>query len=202
MLNLCSNVLLLTDIESFAETYRLLALSCEVSLRIEKEWNTNYRIKEDVIICGSKYLKNINRAYYQNIVLILKSSESPFPYVKEGINRFVFDFTDKKELLFAFYKEEKHLIASSDTDLKNILESANCQEYIKGDYEFHFDTGNFVWKGKPIYLSEANKKYLAEWLLKGNKDNNKRMSLYNMRTRLGKDFLREVDRFGQIRRKK
>lgn len=61
--------------------------------------------------------------------------------------------------------------------------------------------GIFFYKGKPIYLTSAHKKYLAEWLLTGNKDNSRRMILCNLRKKFGVDFLADIDRFGQPKRR-
>ena len=48
-----------------------------------------------------------------------------------------------------------------------------------------------------IYLTNTIKKYLAQWLLNGKKDNSKRMILHNLRKKFGNDFLSDVDRFGR-----
>ena len=50
-----------------------------------------------------------------------------------------------------------------------------------------------------IYLTDSSKKYLAQWLLNGLKDNSKRMILCNLRKKFGKDFLSDIDRFGQLK---
>lgn len=202
MLRICSDVLLLTDVENFASMYKQLAEECEVRMLVEEKWNSRYRVRQENIICGSKYLEDINVAYYPNIILILKSSENPNDFRKKGITRFIFNHKDTRELVYAFMKIEKTIVKSADNDFKSILKESTSIVYFQGDYEFHFDTNKFFWKGEQIYLSEANKKYLADWLLNGNKDNKKRMSLYLMRERLGKDFLRDVNRFGEIRKEK
>ena len=107
MLIKCSKALLLSDVPSFAENYKALAEEIGVSLQVESEWNDRYRVTSEVVILGSKYLDTLNRSYYSEAVLILKEGESPAPYIKEGINRFIFNYKNNYELLCAFYKQEK-----------------------------------------------------------------------------------------------
>lgn len=202
MLKKCSRALLLSDVPSFAENYLALAGEVGVSLIVEEVWNNKYRITSDVVILGSKYLKDLNRAYYADAVLILKEGESPAPYIKEGITRFIFNFRNNYELLCAFYKPEKIVLHASSNDLKTIIKESTILNYQFGDYNFMFDKNKFMYKGKPIYLAESAKRYLAEWLLNGHKDNSKRMILCNLRKKFGVDFLKDVDRFGQLKEEK
>ena len=53
--------------------------------------------------------------------------------------------------------------------------------------------------GYEFGVGDSAKRYLAEWLLNGHKDNKKRMILCNLRKRFGADFLINVDRFGQLK---
>lgn len=202
MLRKCSKALLLSDVISFAENYKALANEVGVSLSVEKEWNIKYRANYEVIILGSKFLTDLNRAYYPEAVLILKEGESPAPYIKEGITRFIFNYKNNYELLCAFYKPEKVVLHASSNDLKTIIKECNVLAYNFGDYDFKFDKNRFLYKGKPIYLTDSAKRYLAEWLLNGHKDNKKRMILCNLRKKFGEEFLKDVDRFGQIKEEK
>ena len=170
MLVKCKSALLLSDVQSFALTFKAIADEAEVKLSIESSWNTRYRVSEDVVILGSKYLEFLNEAYYANAVLILKADESPYPYMQKGITRFIFDYHNKYGVWnFQF-----------------------------GDYDFQFDKNRFIYRGKPLYFADSQKRYLAEWLLCGHKDNSKRMILCTMRKKFGKDFLADIDRYGQL----
>lgn len=202
MLEKCKKVLLISDVKAFSEMYKNLALDIGVELEVSECWNQMYRLNADIVILGSKHLEELNVSYYASAVLILKEGESPAPYMKLGISRFIFDYTNKYELLVGLCKNEKIVVHSNTKDLKTIIKDSGTYSYCFGDYDFHFDTNRYNYKGKAIYLSEANKRYLAEWLLNGSKDNKKRMSLANMRKRFGSDFLRDIDRFGQMRRTK
>lgn len=199
MLKKVSKALLLSDVLSFADNYKALASDVGVELSVEKEWNDRYRVSSDIVILGSKFLKDLNKAYYSEVVLILKEDESPAPYIKEGITRFIFNYKNNYELLCAFYKPEAVIIHASASDLTDIIKECNVRSYQFAEYDFRFDKNKFFYKGKPIYLADSAKRYLAEWLLNGHKDNKKRMILCNLRKRFGADFLINVDRFGNIK---
>ena len=202
MLVKCENALLLSDVASFSNMYRQLADEADVNLITEKDWSDKYRVKEEVVILGSKYLSKLNKLYYPNAVLILKSSETPFPFVKEGITRFIFDHTNKNELYMAFFKAEPVRITSSNSSLEDIIKESDILSFRHGNYNFEFDKDKYIYKGKPIYLAPAQKRYLAEWLLNGRKDNSKRMQLCILRKKFGTDFLKEIDRYGEIKEEK
>lgn len=192
----------MSDVPSFAEGYKSLAEDIGVELSVAEEWNERYRVTAEVVILGSKYLERLNRSYYPEAVLILKKGESPASYIKKGITRFIFDYQNNYELLCAFYRPEKIVLHASSNDLKTIIKECDVLRYQFGDYDFMFDTNKFKYRGKPIYLNESAKRYLAEWLLNGHKNNSKRMILCNLRKRFGEEFLRDIDRFGQMKEEK
>lgn len=199
MLEKVSSALLLSDVASFADNYRALADEVDVSLSVESEWNLRYRVSAEVVILGSKYLDSLNRAYYPIAVLILREGESPAPYIKRGITRFIFNYRNTYELLCAFYKAERTLVHAGSRELEEIIKDSSSTSYINGGYDFDFARNRFIYLGKPIYLPESAKRYLAEWLLNGHKDNKKRMILCNLRKKFGTGFLKDIDRFGQLK---
>ena len=199
MLRKIENALLLSDVQSFIDNYTELAEQADVNLTVESDWGLRYRVNDDVVILGSKYLSELNETYYPIAVLILKKNESPFQYIKKGITRFIFDYSNPQELLLAFYKQTVEVIHYSDSKLEDVLKSSCISDFVFGDYRFFFEKNSFSYKGKAIYLTMAEKRYLAEWLLHGNKDNKRRMILSNLRKRLGKEFLKDVDTCGQLK---
>ena len=199
MLKKVEKALLLTDVPSFRKLYTDLAEEVGVELEAEKDWAIRYRVNADVVILGSKYLDKLNEAYYPIAVLLLKSGESPAPYIKRGISRFIFDYQNQYELFFAFFKQEATVVHASFEGLSDIIKDSGIKKFQFGDYDFQFDKNIYRYKGKPIYLCNATKKYLAEWLLNRNKENKRRMILCNLRKKFGKDFLKDVDRFGQLK---
>lgn len=202
MLEKCMTALLITDVESFADNYCQLAQDIGVKLRVENQWSNIYRSDEDVIILGTKYLEKLNKAYMAKAVVILKSGESPAKYIKNGIERFIFDYTNQYELILALFRKETLVIHSSSDDLRKIIKDSGLTSFCLGEYDFRFDLNHYKYRGKPIYLVDSQKRYLAEWLLNGYKDNRKRMLLCNMRKHFGADFLRDIDRFGKLKEEK
>ena len=158
-------------------------------------------MNKDIVIFGSKYLSQVNKAYYPSSVIILKKGESPAPFIKEGINHFIFDYMNQYELITALFKQAKVLIRAS-SEIKDILEDSVFTRFTLGDYDFRFDLNIYLYKGKPIYLQKAQKIYLAQWLLFGNKDNSKRAIVCKLRKKLGSDFLKDIDRFGRLKEEK
>lgn len=199
MLEKVKRALLLSDVPSFAENYKALALDVDVQLSIESEWNKLYRVNADVVILGSKYLEKLNRSYYSKAVVILKEGESPSPLIKMGIMRFIFNYKNNYELICAFYRADGIVVHAVTNKLDDIIKGTTVSTFCFKDYNFDFANNVFKYKGKGIYMADSVKKYLAEWLLYGNKDNKKRMIICNLRKKLGKEFLSDVDRFGQVK---
>lgn len=199
MLEKISKALLLSDVPSFADNFKHIAEECDVSLDVESEWSAQFRVSYDTVIFGSKYINKVNRSYYPKAVLILKEGESPAPYIKEGISRFIFDYKNVFELCCSFYREPKTVVHASSKDLETIVKDCGSAVYCFGDYDFDFAKNKFKYKGKLIYMADSTKRYIAEWLLNGHKDNKKRMILCNLRKKFGADFLKNIDRFGQIK---
>ena len=201
MLEKCVTALLISEVDAFSELYRMLAKDIGVTMTVEKSWNVKYRMTQDIVILGSKYLPDLNKAYYPVAVVILKSGESPAPYIKDGINHFIFDHTNQYELITALFRQDRVIVNGASLEVKKMLKDCGATRFNIGDYDFRFDMNIYKYKGQPIYLQESQKRYLAQWLLFGNKENKHRMLLCLMRKKFGEDFLKDVDRFGQLRRK-
>lgn len=199
MLEKCNTALLISEVENFAENYVTVAKDIGVSMTVEKEWNLKYRMTKDVVILGSKHLKLLNRAYYPLAVVILKEGESPASYIKEGISHFIFDYTNQYELITALFKPGKVMVNGASLEIQEMLKGSDTVRFYIGDYDFRFDQNIYKYKGQPIYLQEAQKRYLAQWLLFGNKENKHRMLLCLMRKKFGDEFLRDIDRFGRVK---
>jgi hypothetical protein len=199
MLVKCKSALLLSDVESFSVMYEAVAKEADVELKVEKEWSERYRLTQEVIILGSKYLNELNPMYYPNAVLILKSDESPYPFMQKGITRFIFNYQNKYELFTALFKAEPVTVHTQHLPLEEILKESTIWNFNYGDYDFKFDKDLYYYRGRQIYLANSHKRYLAEWLLNGHKDNSKRMILCIMRKKFGQSFLAEIDRYGRVK---
>lgn len=197
MLKKCETVLLISNQPAFFEPYRKLAESIGVRLFTESEWNKKYRVKEDLVILGSKHLDELNELYYSRAVVILGTGESPAPYIKLGISRFIFDYKNNYELIVALFREEPIVINTPAREVAVAVADSGSPSFCYKDYDFKFSKDVYFYKGRQVYFQKAQKRYLAEWLLIGNKDNNKRMILCNLRKKFGAEFLSDIDRFGQ-----
>ena len=197
MLKKVDKALLISDVASFSDNFSALAEDIGVTLLVEPSWNVKYRVNADTIIFGSKYISEVNEAYYPIAVIILKDGESPAPYIKMGVTRFIFNYNNSYEMICALHKSDSVIVHSGSVEYEEIVKDSVTARYNFGDYDFCFDKNVFKYKGKQIYLSNASKKYLAEWLLNSNKDNSKRMILCNLRKKLGESFLRDVNRYGE-----
>lgn len=202
MLVKCKTALLLSDVESFSKAYEMIAEEVGVELKIESDWSERYRLTQEVVILGSKYLDKLNSMYYPNAVLILKADEKPYPFMQKGITRFIFDYHNQHELFTALFRAEVVTVHSSSLPLEDIIKESQVWNYTCGDYDFKFDKDTYEYKGKPIYLANAQKRYLAEWLLNGHKDNSKRMILCILRKKFGAGFLADIDRYGRLKEEK
>ena len=198
MLKKVNKAMLLSDVPSFYNGFKALAEDIGVSFTVESEWNTKFRVSADILIFGGKYLSSVNEAYYPVSVVILREGESPAPYIKMGITRFIFNYRNTFELLCSLYKPEATIVYSARTEYEALIGNCKAESFIFGDYNFNFKDDRFKYRGKLIFLSKASKRYLAEWLLNGTKDNSKRMILCNLRKKFGKDFLREINRYGDV----
>lgn len=196
MLERVKTALLISDKPSFSESYKNLAGNADVTMSVAQTWCSRYRITEDVIITGSSHIEEVNEAYYSRTVVILKEGESPSALIKRGISRFIFNHLNTSELMLALYREEPVVVLTASRDIQDIVRDYS-PIFRLGDYDFRFDTNVFKYKGVPLYLCSSQKRYLAEWLLTGHKDNKKRMILCNLRKKFGEDFLKDIDRFGQ-----
>lgn len=197
MLTKVNRALLISDAVAFSEYYSELAEDMGVMLHVEPEWNKRYRVSADVIIAGSKHIENINEMYYPKTIIILKEAESPVSYIEKGITRFIFDYKNNFELQTALYSTGTIITRTIDSEYEDIVKKSSIVDFCHGDYEFRFKKNLFYYKGKMIYLTEATKKYLAQWLLNGKKDNSKRMLLCNLRKKYGVAFLSDVDKDGR-----
>ena len=61
MLQRVSKALLISDVASFYNNYSALAEDIGVTLSVEPDWNSKYRVAADVVILGSKNIEKLNK---------------------------------------------------------------------------------------------------------------------------------------------
>lgn len=190
MLKTCSSVLLLTKDRNLSDLMQEIAFECDFRLRVESEWCKNYRVQEQIVICDSSFVKDINAAFIKDTRVVLAEGESFVAY-KDIIDSFIFDYNDIRQLYYAILVE-----TSEEKEPK--LDSFGTV-FLTERYSFDFTRNRFLLDGRGIYLTKSEKEYLFDWLLRGKKDNNKRIKLFNMRKKFGKDFLADINRRGEKR---
>lgn len=195
MLKVCSSALLLSGVPSFVKYVNEIADDIETVVESAEEWNIGYRVNADVIICGSKYIDCIGKEDYDKIRLVLKSDETVMPFIRKGITHFIFDYTNKREVAFAMFIDTEETV-KEDLTISNIMAKAGKNIFRNEKYFFNFSSDAFRYRNTGIYLRRSEKEYLARWVLLGDKDNGKRILLYKMRQRFGKEFMQDVDRKG------
>lgn len=198
MLKICSKALLLSNVPSFVKYISDISADLGIELDTADVWNINYRLNAEVIICGSKYIPYINVIDYDKVRLILKTNETVAEFIEMGITHFIFDYNNTKEVAFSFFfdAEEKQTDEMTVTD---IINKTKISRFTKGKYDFNFLTNTFKYDGVGIYLRESEKIYIAKWLFLNIKENSKRILLFNMRKKFGKDFMQDIDRLGKIK---
>lgn len=195
MLKVCSSALLLSGVPSFVKYVNEIADDIETVVESAEEWNIGYRVNADVIICGSKYIDSIGEEDYDKIRLVLKSDETVMPFIRKGITHFIFDYTNKREVAFAMFIDTEETV-KEDLTISNIMAKSGKSIFRNEKYFFNFSSDAFRYRNTGIYLRRSEKEYLARWVLLGEKDNGKRILLYKMRQRFGKEFMQDVDRKG------
>lgn len=198
MLKICSKVLLISSVSGFVSYITEIAQDAGVDIEVAEEWNPSYRLSADVIVCGSKYLPQINVLDYDKVRLVLKTTETVAMFLDKGITHFIFDYNNIREVSFSFFTEEKS-IPLDELSVQNILYEVHKDSFVTDKYYFNFSKNVFKYKEVGIYLTEGEKVYLAKWLFLGKKENDKRILLCKMRKKFGKDFLKDVDRYGQLK---
>jgi hypothetical protein len=201
MLKICSKVLLISSVASFVEYITELAQDAGVKIEVADEWNPSYRLDADVIMCGSKFLSQINVLDYDKVRLLLKTNETVAMFLDMGITHFIFDYNNIREVAFSFFVEEKSK-SLAEFSVEDTLYVAHKDSFVTDKYNFNFRKNVFKYKEVGIYLTEGEKVYLAKWLFLGKKENDKRILLCKMRKKFGKDFLKDINRYGQVKGEK
>ena len=198
MLKRCSSILLLVNDTKLVERYEMLGLDLNINVRHETSWHPTFRIDCGSIICTPDFLDQINGEYISRVVVIVNGT--PAPYLKKGVERFIFDRANDYELICSMFMHGE--IITKEAKPLEILTNCEKKTFIAGRYHFDFERSIFRYNDKPLYIKEHEKKYLIEWLLLGHKNNDKRMMLFNLRKRFGNSFLRDVDRKGKLKEEK
>jgi hypothetical protein len=135
----------------------------------------------EVTIVDVKILKKVSVG--EDAIVILR--EGKVGNLINSHKRFIFNIEDKRELFCAFYVEKE------DT-LEGTVEHTD-QDVTFGSVRINFERDYFEFKGKEVYITRREKEFLFDRLVLKRFDKSRRHLLFNIRKRLGKDFLEGLD---------
>lgn len=190
-----STALLLTKDEGFINKYKTVAQMCDVTLTVQSEWNKNYRVTQDVVIAEAEFASLIADTYRSKLVLVFAGSIAD---MRTKADRFIFDKENLQELIYAFLKIDNSVKVKDTRSVTSIILSSGKSVFREADYDFDFANSIFKYKGKDIYVSYGQKTALAKWLFLGERSNNSYVQLYQMRKKFGKDFLSDINKYGEV----
>lgn len=180
-MTLCSSALLITKDEELAREFFATAslLGIDSRLKVLEE----YEVGHEVVIVDSKLLKKVS--VDEDAIVILRDGK--VGKLIETYCRFIFNVADKREISCAFYVKE------SSEELEGVAQEKIDAEVTFGAVKIHFEKDYFEFKGKEVYITKREKEFLFDRLVLNVVDKNKRHLLFNIRKRLGKDFLEGLD---------
>ena len=190
-----STALLLTKDEDFINKYKTVAQMCDVTLTVQSEWNKNYRVTQDVIIAEAEFASLIADTYRSKLVLVFTGSIAD---MRTKADRFIFNKENLQELIYAFLKIDNSVKVKDTRSVTSIVLSSGRSSFKEADYDFDFASSVYKYKGKEIYVSEAQRVLLAKWLLLGERNHCLSAQLYLMRKKFGKDFLSNINKYGEV----
>lgn len=193
MLTTGKEVLLLTKDEKLIERYSEIAGVCGFRLEVQREWSSAYRISHDVIVADVDFIQCVSELYRDRVVALFSGAPGDMFRLAD---RFIFNRESVAELMYSVMRITTDLKVRSGRSV--IMQRAGSSEFKHGDYDFDFASNRFSYRGEPIHLSEGQATALANWLLLGMRDNNCSVQLYNLRKTLGKQFLKDVNRYGEV----
>ena len=195
MLVSSKTALLLSKDTDFIARYETVAQMCNVELTVRSEWNERYRINQDVVIAEGELASLVASEYKNRLVLVFSGSIAE---MRAKADRFIFNKENLQELIYAFLKIDNSVKVKDTRSVTSIVISSGRSVFKEADYDFDFANSTFRYKGKEIYVSEGQKIVLAKWLLLGERGNNCYVQIHQMRKKLGKDFLSDINKYGEV----
>lgn len=190
MLKICSSVMVTGCNEKQMSDILLRTKQYDIKLDTREVWVSLARTNAERFICTPLVFTDINPALYPITVMLVDEDTNIEPFLSVGITRFITDLSDDIQFLQAMYVEYE-----ATKERKRFT-----MNYLVEDYRFYFTRNEFYYKGEGIYLLPCEKKYLYDWLIFQEKDNKKRIYLFNIRKRLNdKTFLKNINRYGEVK---
>ena len=183
MLEVCRSMLLLTQDESLAERFASQAKDLNVPLFVRKKWKGSFRITQDVVVAEESFIPFIHFEDRHKLILITNNVSGNMMEA----DRFIFNRENENEIRYAFMKKSPEV--KKQKRLSSIIKKAGSSFCSGKDFSFDFAQRDYKYKGKSIYMSEAQATSVAEWLLLGRKNHLLHAHLYNLRKKFGQKFL-------------
>lgn len=195
MLISSKTALLLSKDTDFIARYETVAQLCNVELTVRSEWNERYRINQDVVIAEGELASLVASEYKNRLVLVFSGNIAE---MRAKADRFIFNKENLQELIYAFLKIDNSVKIKDTRSVTSIVISSGRSIFKEADYDFDFANSTFRYKGKEIYVSDGQKIVLAKWLLLGERGNNCYVQIHQMRKKFGKDFLSDINKYGEL----
>ena len=187
MLKICSSVMATGLSKEQLDALMLRTKQYEIKLETRDAWVQLSKTEADRFVCTPEMFPYVNPMLYPKTVMLVDELEDVTQFLTAGVSRFITDINNDIQFLQAMYVEYE---AKKDRKRFTV-------DYTEGEYEFYFTHNEFFYKGEGIYLLPSEKRYLYDWLVFKEKDNTKRIYLYNIRKRLGdKSFLKNINKYG------
>lgn len=200
----CKNAFLVTMNADFERAFVKTAQKYNIEVQVEKSWKKIYTIDSGIVACDTKTIGDIASCYIDRVLLYAGKEEKIQEFVNMGVNNFLFDLEDKRQLALSLtrctYRDISTKVWSQSDELRSVLSYAESPVFEGEHYYFDFTSGNYKYNGNDIYLSPAEEMVIAKWLLIGEKDKDKMSYISRLRSKLGKEFLSDINEDGTLKR--
>lgn len=158
---------------------------------VHDEWNIANKIAHGVVLCDWTRAGSIHSDYAKKTVIVLDDGHSYKGYCRE-FGTFIFDRKNEDEIEHALlFHYGEPCIPKDKCSVSAIVQMAGRSEFCGFDCDFDFAQGRYVYAGKQVYFTEAQKRALARFLLLGENSTYTRVNICRIRRAVGKAFLRE-----------
>lgn len=194
MLATGKTVLLLSQDIVFIERYQEIAKVCDFTLEVRNKWYDTFRSDHDVIVADTDFIKHVSVVYRDKLVAVYSGSHNDMYNIAD---RFIFNKDSIPELMYSVMKIK--VMDKPVSDRATAILKAGKGTFITDKYNFDFASNTYVADGVPVHFTDGQATALAKWLLLGIKDNNCNVQLHALRKKLGREFLSDINKFGEVR---
>lgn len=158
---------------------RILAVCAEENIEMKQSSALDpvLNVLNTCTVIFADVVNSRNLFSFRESVVIIRPDERIKGLIGMGYKRFLFDSTNKQEILYCLYARQ-------------YVPTPSTRKIIVGDFEGDFEEHIFKFKNNEIYLSKGEVNYLeSRFVLAKNTGTTGRVHLHNLRKRFGKEFL-------------